>query len=100
MYFKIMSMFLIEHNASVLTHWGLTQYSQRFPDGISKSIFLKENAQISFKISLKFVPKQPNTNIQALVRILAWRWSGDKPLSQPIMAYFDDTYMRRSDSMR
>ena len=100
MYFKIMSLFLIEHNASVLTHWGLTQNSQRFPDGISKNIFLKENAQISIKISLKFVPKQPNTNIQALVRILAWRWSGDKPLSQPIMAYFDDAYMRRSDSMR
>ena len=92
MYFKIMSICIIKH-------WYLTQNSQRFPDGISKSIFVNENVHISIKISLQSVPKQPNTNIPELVRIMAWCWSGDKPLSEPIMTQFDDAYVRRSDSM-
>ena len=36
------------------------------------------------KVSLKFVPKGPINNIQALVQVMAWRRSGDKPLSEPI----------------
>ena len=28
-----------------------------------------------------------------------WRRPGDKPLSEPMMAYFADAYMRRSVSM-
>ena len=34
-------------------------------------------------ISLKFAPKGPIDNIPALVQILACRWPGDKPLSEP-----------------
>ena len=41
---------------------------------------------ISIKISLKFVPKGPISNIPALVQIMAWRRSGDKPLSESMMA--------------
>ena len=37
------------------------------------------------KISLKFVPKGPINNNPALVQIMAWHWSGDKPLSEPMM---------------
>ena len=37
-------------------------------------------------ISLKFVSKGPINNISALVQIMAWRRSGDKPLSEPMMA--------------
>ena len=48
-------------------------------------IFLNENASISIKISLKFVPKDPINNIPTLVQIMAWRLSGDKPLSEPMM---------------
>ena len=33
----------------------------------------------------KFVPEGPIKNIPALVQIMAWRRSGDKPLSAPIM---------------
>ena len=37
-------------------------------------------------ISLKFVPKVPKVdNIPTLVQIMAWRCSGDKPLSEPMM---------------
>ena len=43
------------------------------------------NFRISIKISLKFVPKGPINNKPAFVQIMAWRRSGDKPLSEPMM---------------
>ena len=58
---------------------------RHFPDDTFKPIFLNENIRISIKISLKFVPKVPINNIPALVQIMAWRRSGDKPLSEPKM---------------
>ena len=58
---------------------------QHFTDDIFKRIFFNENVWISIKISLKFVPKGPINNIPALVQIMAWRRSGDKPLSEPMM---------------
>ena len=58
---------------------------QHFADDIFKRIFFNENVWISIKISLKFVPKGPTNNIPALVQIMAWCHSGDKPLSEPMM---------------
>ena len=58
---------------------------QHFTDDIFKRIFFNENVWISLKISLKFVPKGPIINIPALVQIMAWRCSGVKPLSEPMM---------------
>ena len=58
---------------------------RHFADDIFKCIFENENEWISPKISLKFVPKGPITNIPALVQIMAWRLPGDKPLSEPLM---------------
>ena len=66
-----------------LTHWGrdkVDTISQTF-----KCIFLNETFRITIKISLKFVPKGPINNIPALVQIMAWRRSGDKPLSESMM---------------
>ena len=54
---------------------------QHFADNIFKRVFINENVWISIKISLKFVPKGPINNIPALVQIMTWRRSGDKPLS-------------------
>ena len=45
----------------------------------------KKNVWISLMISLKFVPNVPIKNCPALVQIMAWRRSGDKPLSEPIV---------------
>ena len=56
-----------------------------FADDIFKRIYFNENVWISIKISLKFVPKGPINNIPALVQIMAWHRSGDKPLSEPMM---------------
>ena len=36
--------------------------------------------------SLQFVPKGPNNNIPELFQIMAWHRTGDKPLSEPMMA--------------
>ena len=56
-----------------------------FADDILKRIFFNENVWISISISLKFVPKGPINNIPALVQIMAWCRSGDKPFSEPMM---------------
>ena len=61
------------------------QNGRRFADDTFKRNFLNENVRISINISLKFVPKGPINNNPALVQIMAWRQSGDKPLSEPIM---------------
>ena len=64
-----------------------------------KRIFLKENVWISIDISLRFIPNGPIDNIPALVQIMAWRRPGDTPLSEPMMVWLADAYMRHSASM-
>ena len=61
------------------------QNGHHFADDIFKCIFLNENVLISIKISLKFVPKGPINDIPALVKTIAWRRSGGKLLSEPMM---------------
>ena len=56
-----------------------------FADETFERIFLNENARISTKISLAFVHTGPINNISAMVQIMAWRGSGDKPLSEPMV---------------
>ena len=63
-------------------------------DDILKCIFLNENDRISIQISLKFVPRSRIDNKPALVQIMAWRRTGDEPLSEPMLAQFTDAYMR------
>ena len=54
------------------------QNGHHFADDIFKCIFMKENVWIPFKISLKFIPKDPVNNIPELVQIMAWRRPGDR----------------------
>ena len=49
--------------------------------------FLERNVWILLNISLKFVPENQINNIPSLVQIMAWRRSGDKPLSEPMMVW-------------
>ena len=60
------------------------QNGRRFADDTFKRIFLNENVRVLIKISPKYVPKSPINNNPALVQIMAWRRSGDKPLSEPM----------------
>ena len=61
------------------------QNGRHFPDGIFKRIFVDENIWISTEISLKFVPEGPIKNFPALIQIMAWRRSCDRPLSDAMM---------------
>ena len=75
---------LIAHSAPLL-------YMLTFNPPISQKIFFKytflnENVWILLKNSLRFVPEVRMNNIPALVKIMAQRRPGDKPLSEPMMA--------------
>ena len=61
------------------------QDGRHFADDIFMCIFVNENCCILIKISLKCVRKGPIDNNPALVQIMAWHLSGDKPLSEPMM---------------
>ena len=61
------------------------QNGRHFPDDIFKCIFLNENIWIPIENSLKIFPKGTIHNMPVLVWIMAWRRSGEKPLSDPMM---------------
>ena len=61
------------------------QNGRHFADDTFKCVFLSENVRVSIEISLKFVPKDPINSNPALVQIMAWHRSGDKPLYEPMM---------------
>ena len=69
----------------VLTTLRLRQNGCHFPDNMFRYIFSNENILIFIKFLLKFIPKVPINNIQALVQIMAWRQPGHKPLSELMM---------------
>ena len=62
-------------------------------DDIFKCIFLNENDEILIQISLKFVPRSPIDNKAVLVQIMARCWTGNRPLSEPMVTQFIDSYM-------
>ena len=68
-------------------------------DDIFNCIFLSENDRIPIRISLKYVPRSPIDNKAALVQVMAWRRTGDKPLPEPMMTQFIDAYMRHQGEM-
>ena len=59
-----------------------------------KCIFLNEIDRILIEISLKVVAMSPIDNKPALVQVMAWRRTGDKPLSEPMLIHFNDAYMQ------
>ena len=60
---------------------------------LADEIFKWENFCISIRISLKFVPMGPIDNKWALVQVMAWRRTGNKPISEPMLTQFTGTYM-------
>ena len=66
-----------------LTHWGRDKM-----DASSQTTFSRAFSSmkiVAFWISLKYVRKGPIVNNPALVQLMAWRRSGAKPLSEPMM---------------
>ena len=83
----------------IVQHTEAETNGRQFAVHISECIIFNENCCILIQISLKSVPKYLVNNTSALVPIVVWRRTGDKPLSEPMMAYFTDTYKRHMASM-
>ena len=58
-----------------------------------KCIFLNENDRILVPISLKFGSRSPIDNKPALVRVMAWCRTGDKPLPELMLVQLTEAYM-------
>ena len=78
-----------------LTHEAETKWLQFYKRHF-KTHLLERTNLISFKISLKFVHKGPFDNKSALGQVIAWRRTGNKPLSEPMMAQLTDACMRHA----
>ena len=64
----------------------------KITDDIFKSIF-NEGVWISITISLKFVPKGPIDYKSALVQVMAWHRTGEKPLPESMLTKFTDAFI-------
>ena len=58
-----------------------------FAEDIIKYIFVNEQLCIFIRISLKFIHNGPVSPNQALVQVLAWRRTGDKPSPETMHIY-------------
>ena len=67
------------------------QNGRLFTDDISDAFSWMKS--FYFEISLKCVPTRPIDSKPALVLIMAWCGMGNKPLSEPMLTLFTDTYM-------
>ena len=65
----------------------------KITDDIFKFIF-NESVGISITISLKFIPKGPIDCKSALVQVMAWHRTGEKPLPESMLTQFTDAYIR------
>ena len=68
-------------------------------DDIFNCTFLNGKDRIPIQISLKYVPRSPIDNKPELVREMAWRRTGNKPLPGPMMTQFIDANMRHLGEM-
>ena len=84
-YCSFVVLVLGKHTRCALNTLRPRQDGRHLPDDIFKCISLNENVWLSIEISLNFVCKGSINNTPALVQIMAWRWLGDKPLSEPMM---------------
>ena len=75
-------LWLVADNMADIKTLRPRQNGCHFPNGIFKRIFSEFKM---CKFPQKFVPKGPMNNMPALVQIMAWRRTGDKPLSEPMM---------------
>ena len=75
------------------------QNGRHFADDTFNRILMNEIFSISIPNSLKFVPKGPIDNKGALVQVMAWRRTGDKPLPEPMLTQFTDAYMQHYGKM-
>ena len=85
---------MVADNLAMAVKLPQTKMAAILADDTVKWIFLNENGRILILISLKFVPMSSTDNMAALgVQVMAWHWTGDKPLLESMMTQFTDAYM-------
>ena len=90
----ISSIPLWDHHSKNINSSPHEQNGCHFAD-IFKYIFMNEKFWLSIQTSLKFAPKGPVDNNKALVQVMAWHRTVDKPLPKPLLTQFTDAYMWR-----
>ena len=68
------------------TKW-MTFYRQQFQRNFS--IYM-ENSRIANLILLRYISEGPDDNKSALVQVMAWRQTGDKPIWRQAIAWTND----------
>ena len=58
------------------------------------AFFVNENIWNSIIISIQFVPEGSIVNKSALIQVMAWCRTGDKPLPEPMLTKSPDAYMQ------
>ena len=66
---------------------------------ILRKYFLYEDRWVFIKIWLKSIPEGSVKNKSALFQIMAWRRTGNMALSEPMLVYLTDAYMRQTACM-
>ena len=60
---------------------------------------MTEKFCILIQISLKFVAKDQIDNESALVQVMAWCQTGDKPLPAPMLTQYTNAYLQHLGEM-
>ena len=76
-----------------LTNLSLYKKTIIFADDIFNSILLNENDGILIRISLKNILISAVDAKPTVVQVIAWHQSGNKPLPEPMMSNFMETYV-------
>ena len=76
--------------AVMLTRSPPGQNGHHFANDSFECIFMNEKFCILIEFSLKFVPRGLIDNEAALVPVMAWHRTGDKPLPEPMLIQFLD----------
>ena len=81
------------HSMSYIYSYPPEQNGRHFADNRYKLILINEKFCIFIKTSLNVLSKCPIDNKPVLVQVMAWRRTGDNPLSEPMMTRFNDAYI-------
>ena len=77
--------YIMEIHHTRISHWGWHKMAANFLATFSNAFSWMKVYKFRLRVHSKFVSKGPIDNIPALVEIMAWRWPGDKPLSETMM---------------
>ena len=84
----------LDQGEMMISSYPAGRNGRHFAGNVFKCIFMDEKFCILNRLSRKLVPNDLIDNIPELFQIMAWRWSDDKPLSEPMLTQFTDAYMR------